>query len=349
MPGNGTEIRAETPMKQSSPLAIFLLCFVLFGALGAYLHWGLLPEVRRHNATLESVDRRLAGIEESLALAHFSRDPDKEPIPAVLAHLKFWCDREDQYGSSLIERPILLRNMKLAMNALRRSGAPAFDQLEDAFYKTAGDKQQTQFRKRLLRVMKDLDKDRARELAASVLSTPGTDPEVRIVGGEVLLALDPALAGDKLRNVILQETARGVRHVMPTSNGLHPGLKFRGFPGFFNLINLYLKSRNEAKEDVLLTVLRTEGHSTATLLAALEGLTAKGTKSSITHLKNLYDEPATTEHRNVYVRQRMVRTIVSLEGTKACGWLVEQLTKSGQPAVQRVIKQLLKSKCGVRR
>lgn len=334
-------------MGKSTPLIVFCASFAVLLLLGIVVRWELLPELRTYRKALEGVGERLDRIEEYLALEHFSREPGGRPVEAVLEHLRFWSDREEEYGSSIVEQPILQEKIRLAMTALKKLGAPAYQAVVDEFQQTASDPKQREYRKRLLKVLRELDPRRAKELCSRLLGTSGRDPQIRTEAAQILLDLDPVSAGAKIRHVILNESYRGPRHRLPTGEArdLPPGLKFSGYPGFFNLVNIYLRSRDQEKVEVLLLLLRTDGHDIATLQAAIQGLEEKKAISALPRMKDMFEHPKTVQQSNTYVRRRLAHAVVRIAGTDACPWLKEMFAQESDGAVRRVLSQLLKAHC----
>ena len=335
-------------MKKSSALPTFVLSLALFLGVGAYLHFEVLPTMRLGDERLGRIEAKLAAVEDSIALMHFSRDPKGAPAEVILDYLEYWTEREAQYGSSHIERPVILEKMDRGTRALRALGPSAYDAVVAGFEATASDEKKIPYRKRLLKVLRALDVERAKPLCVAQLTTLGLHPEIRTTAGQMLLEIDKGLAGAKLRQIILNETYRGARHTHPAAGGgnVPKGLQFTGYPGFFNLVNLYKQSSDDGKTDVLLVVLNTTGHDVATMQAAVDGIIEKKSSEAVAPLKKIFEEPKYHVHRDPMLRRKILLAVVEIEGTLACSWLKERLGVEADQQISSLIGQFLNQYCG---
>jgi hypothetical protein len=253
----------------------------------------------------------------------------------------------------MAERPVLDEKLGRAKKALRSLGEPAFDRVEQEFFLAATNAKARRFRRHLLEVMADLDPARAGKMCLDQLQTTGSDPEVRMKAADLAVDLEPDRAGPVLRSILLSEGYRGQRHVLQvkgTQNQLHPGLKWRSFPGFFNLVGTYVRSRDPQKVDVLLQMLghaMTDGsHDIATLQEVLKGLEAKKDKRAIPVLEKLFSDPGQPVYANPRLRSRTIYVVAAILGRDACSWLSNMLAKERNSYVAGTLRAVLKSHCG---
>ena len=333
-------------MSKSTSILIYLVFLGVFVGLGLLIQQSLMPAIRDQQKTLADVAKRLDRIEDSMALLHFRDDPTGKPVDAILEHVRFWSGQDEQFGGSIVEKPVIERQMQLGVRALRSLGPSAYDAVERAFFEVESDHAKTQFRKRLLSVLVKLDPVRAKQLLVSQLTTPARASQIRTKAGQLLIELDPTLAGAKLRSVILNETYKGVRHTLPTPGSDNPIIERHPYPGFYNLISLYLRSSDNAKVDVLLVVLNTEGHDIATLQQVVTGLIEAKNKIAIKPLKKLFSHPRSSNEQNPMLRQKLARAVMELGGGDECGWLRKQFENEANSSVRRTLGQLLKAHCG---
>lgn len=333
-------------MAKSNPVPIFLLSLVVFAGLGAWLHWRLDPMLDSHRESLNRISARLDRIEDSVELLHFGRDPEGWPVEAVLGYLETWANREQQYGNSLLEQPVLEERIGRGLAALRALGRPAYAAVEKRYLELGKDAERLPYRKRLLEVLTDLDPNKTRDFLIAQMTDVGAPSQLRTKAGSLLLRVDPDIAGAKLRQILLTENYRGARHAAPGSGGA----TIAGYPGFSNLVNLYLRSRDAGKSDTLLVLLRTKGHDIATYQAAVDGLIEAKDPESVETIKALFDNTTasekTNEQRNALLRRKLARAVVEIEGRVACPWLQAQFANEGDGAVQSFLSQLLKQWCG---
>mgnify|MGYP001232409364 CR=1 FL=1 len=333
-------------MAKSNPLPAFLASLALFAVIGAWLHWRFLPAIDAQTARLAEVNERLDRIENSVELLHFGRDPEGWPVEAVLGYLATWAEREQQYGNSILEQPILEERIGRGIAALRAIGAPAYVAVEERFLAIANDKTQTPFAKRLLRVLCDLDRQRCRDILIAHLTDVGMQSAIRTAAGELLLDIDPELGGAKIRQILLTENYRGARHSV--GSGPSGGLAVGGYPGFSSLVNLYLRSRDAGKADTLVVVLKTAGHDVATYQAAVDGLIEAKNPETVETIQNIFQggSSVTIEQRNALLRRKLARAVAEIQGALACPWLREKFAEETDDSVRMNLGQLLQQWCG---
>lgn len=332
----------QSNMGKTSPIPLFFLCLALFAAIGAWLHWRLLPTLEAQTAQLQEVRTRLDHIENSIELLHFGRDPEGWPVDAVLEYLEIWANREQQYGNSLVEQPVLDMRIKRGLSALRALGSPAYDAVEQVYRDTEKDRSRTPFRKRLLQVLRDLDGKRSRDLLVSELRTHGAPSPIRNKAAQLLRDIDPELAAQQIRQILLTENYRGARHPM----GSKAGAALAGYPGFAMLVGEYLRTRDPGKADALVVVLRTSGHDVATYQAAADGLIEMKDPESIETIQSIFENPKTNEQSNALLRRKLARAVVEIQGAVACDWLKQQFARETDGSVRSFLSQLLKQWCG---
>ncbi|MCB9890695.1 MAG: HEAT repeat domain-containing protein [Planctomycetes bacterium] len=332
---------------RTNPIPVFLASLAVFAGIGAWLHWRLLPALDAQTERLRGIEQRLDRIENSVELLHFGRDPEGWPVEAVLGYLETWAEREQQYGSSILEQPVLEEHIGRGVAALRAIGPSAYDQVERRFVDIARDPKQTPYAKRLLRVLAQLDPQKCRDFLVAQLTDVGMHSPIRTCAGELLQGIDAELAGAKIRQILLTENYRGSRHGIPTGTTKTGGVPVRGYPGFASLVNLYLRSHDSGKSDTLLVVLRTPGHDVATYQGAVDGLIEAKDPESVETIRKIFEGgPETTlEQRNALLRRKLARAVAEIQGTLACPWLREMFARETDEAVRMHLGQLLQQWC----
>lgn len=329
-------------MGKNSPIPLFFVCIALFGAIGAWLHWQLLPTLERQGEELAEMRQRLTRIENSIELLHFGRDPEGWPVDAVLEYLETWAKREQQYGNSLVEQPVLDMRINRGLAALRALGTPAYDAVERTYVESAKQRERTPYRKRLLRVLRELNPKRSEALLVAELRRHGAPSPIRNTAAELLREIAPERAAQQMRQILLTENYRGARH--PT--GLRAGAAVAGYPGFAMLVGEYLRTRDPGKADTLVVVLRTVGHDVATYQAAADGLIEAKNPETVDTIKKVFEAPETNEQGNALLRRKLARAVVEIQGAVACDWLKAQFARETDGAVRSFLSQLLKQWCG---
>jgi len=335
---------------QHHPLRTFLLTFGLIVGLAIWLQLKVLPAVRGLEHAVQQQNQRLDRIEDSLALLHYSNLPNKSSERAILDYLRYWSDQLARYGYNRAMEPGIQAKLDLATKALKAIGKRAYPEVEKAFVAALDlGEDQEEYRELLLDVAAALDKKEAADLAYEVLANPGMRSDLRNHAARTLLHLDSMRAGLLLKDIVLNESHKGMIKPQPPylnadPKKLPPGIVARPFPGFFNNIEYLLQSSYPGKEDVLLTVLQQPGHNVSTYSTVIEGL--RGLKSKRgARLFQRYFESGGPEISVPLTRSKMAYAIIEILGKEACPWLRKAYTREKNARVRANLQSLLRDYC----
>ncbi len=326
-------------MAKGAPLPIFIFSLVVFLVLGGFLGRVLGPELRDQKDRLERIEQKLADIEASISLLHFSAEVKGQPLDAILSHLEFWAKKREKSRPSIVDQQIIDEKIDRGVQALRKIGPTGALAVQAAFFLPENRNKQ-EFRQILLEVMPHLDRDKALKLADKVLRDPGFNSNLRSVAARTLLEIDKRAAGRALAAIIKRETHRGVRNPDPRFQKYSSG----GYPDFHNLIHYYIESDHDAKTETLLLVLGTYGHNAATYNAIIRGLETMKNKRVVPYFKR-YFASGLGDLGNPLVRRNLARAIVTISGSAACEWLKKSLTTERDRGMQAFLSTLYSANC----
>lgn len=322
------------------PALLFLLAAALFAALATLIGRVLLPRLDRIEQRLQALEESAARTEGVLALLRFRKDPSKEDLSQVLAALSFWCGELERRGSSLIERQAIEERLAACRRAFEAAGRSAGPALVTAFREVESGR--LEYRRRILELLRDLAPAAAEALAAEVLTTQAYPSNLRVAAARILKSLDAERAGRMLAKILVSESRLGLRHPMP--GGASP-VGRRPFPGFFDLIPVFLETPYRQKADVLLLLLDQPEHGIATLNEVLKALEALRAKAAVPRLKELFHSRR-IELQNPLFRMNVARVIAALAGKGACSWFETQILREQDVMVLERLRQLFTRYCG---
>ncbi|MEZ5989809.1 MAG: hypothetical protein R3F30_11930 [Planctomycetota bacterium] len=281
----------------SRPALTFLAAFAVVAGLLAWAQLVLLPRMRSVEAAFAEQGRRLEAIEESLALLHFTREPDKDSLHAILDYIEYWAGKLAESGQDLVLYPKLEERLALGTKALRAYGPDAFQALQRRFVAALSEgSAKNGLKAKLLELAKDVDRGQAEELAVEVLTNPSMPSFLRNAAARELLVLDRTKAGDLLREILLYESHKGLRkpdapYLRQDFHRLPAGMAAQSYMGYWNNVMYYLQSDNPQKEDTLLALLLQPYHNVSTYGAILNGLQQLKSRRAVPYLKQLFDDP----------------------------------------------------------
>ena len=341
-----------TKSGNSRPILAFVLGLAVLSLVGSYVHLLLLPALRKQRDALQSIGGRLDRIEESMSLFHFSRNPEGQPIDAILEHIEFWTEEEGRSGGNVLERSNIRKKLEMGKKALLALGAQSYPRIVEAFFDPKNAKRNRfQHRNVLLTLATEVDPERGEDLCYRLLLTPGALSGVRVLAARKLLVMDAQRAGIALRKVILAERSQG----QPTSNLPYieegePRALPKGassghyFSGFATLISYFMRSSYPGKEDTLLSVLRQAYHDGPTYVAAITGLRKLESTRATELLKSIFAKELSGRDLP-QIRRKALRTLVDLEGAKLCSWLKDRKTREVDPTTKTVLTRLIRENC----
>lgn len=328
-------------MQRSLALPLFALSFVLLLGLGLWFDRAVLPALHEQNERLAGIERRLEGLERSMALLHFSAEVEGEPLDRVLEHLEYWASKRDESRPSIVDEEIFAEKLRRGQLALERLGPSSFPRLEIEFG-LAENLEKQGYRMELLHAMRAVDPQAALPFYRRVVENAQLASRFRTEAARMMVEMDANFAAEVLQRVLLMNNTGGLRHPDPNMQGLVR----RNFPGYDDILRYYMRTPHTARFDTLVSILNTRDYQIGTYNAVVRHLGELGDPRAIPLLKQRFDEgPLTAESMNPYFRSLCAKTVVSLAGSEACEWLKSRIRIERDQTIVGTLAALISKHC----
>jgi hypothetical protein len=326
------------PETKSPLLAIFLLATALAATGAALLRFSLLPEITRLREGHAELRAEVARLADGVQTMRFEK-PAGNTLGTILEHIKYWSGKMEQFGNSVVEKPRIEAHIKEGMQALAGLGPTASGAIEEAFLANATS--DDELRWRLLKVLCQLDRPRGQKLAERCLRREiSVSPRLRLLAADELLALDGAVAGELLKNILTTEYHRSARPPLP-GEPMQPQVD----PGFYNYVIRFLQSSYAGKENVLLQLLFASQQDLMTLTEVIGGLATQKSMDAVPRIQELFEVRNQHPYSSPLFRRRCAQALVEIRGEGACAYLNEQVQRERDEVVKRVLETLIKDNC----
>lgn len=167
-----------------------------------------------------------------------------------------------------------------------------------------------------------------------------TSPRLRWFAADQLLAIDRALAGRLLREILSYESSRGINKERAGAYGVTASISAELSSGFENFVSRYVRSEDPNIDDTLIMILGRAEHDLPTVQDCVKALGIRKSAKADPEIERLYEHPPVITDNPIFLNV-CLDALAQIRGKAGIPWFEDKLKNAPNEITANKLKNLL--------